>query len=423
MNKWKSIHISDIGKIVTGKTPKTSVKENYGGNIPFLTPSDDLSNKYAPNTNKKITVLGLEEVKNCLLPPNSVCVSCIGSDLGKVVMLREHSVTNQQFNSIIPNDEFCPDYIYYLMTIVGKELNFIGKTSTAVPIVNKSSFSNTEVKIPSFPTQQKIANILSSLDDKIEVNRRINEQLEELAQALFKSWFVDFEPFKDGEFVESELGMIPEGWKVGTFSDVVDSTLGGDWGKETEQGNYTKEVFCIRGADIPEIKNGNRGKMPIRFILQKNYEKKSLNNNDLVVEISGGSPTQSTGRICRVTSELLEKYNNSLICTNFCRAIKPLAKYSAYIYYYWQYLYDKGAMFNYENGTIGIKNLMINDILEKEPIIIPSIGVVEQYNNVVETFAIKIQKNGEEIEKLSNLRDTLLPKLMSGEIDVNEVTI
>ena len=296
-------------------------------------------------------------------------------------------------------------------------------TGSAQPKLNQANLQAIKIKLPSLQTQQKITKILSSLDDKIEVNRRINEQLEELAQALFKSWFVDFEPFKDGEFVESELGMIPEGWKVGTFSDVVDSTLGGDWGKETEQGNYIKEVFCIRGADIPEIKNGNRGKMPIRFILQKNYEKKSLNNNDLVVEISGGSPTQSTGRICRVTSELLEKYNNSLICTNFCRAIKPLAKYSAYIYYYWQYLYDKGAMFNYENGTIGIKNLMINDILEKEPIIIPSIGVVEQYNNVVETFAIKIQKNGEEIEKLSNLRDTLLPKLMSGEIDVNEVTI
>ena len=159
MNNWKSLHISDLGRIITGKTPKTSIKENYGGNIPFLTPSDDLSNKYAPDTNKKITELGLNEVKNSLLPPNSICVSSIGSDLGKVVMLKEYSVTNQQFNSIIPYEDFYPDFIYYLMTIVGKELNFIGKTSTAVPIINKSTFSKTEVVIPSLPTQQKIANI------------------------------------------------------------------------------------------------------------------------------------------------------------------------------------------------------------------------------------------------------------------------
>ena len=322
------------------------------------------------------------------------------------------------------NKEVDNKYLYYLLL----QQNFfdyvmIGAKGTKMPRGDKQHIMNWKVTLPSLPTQQKIANILSSLDDKIEVNRRINEQLEELAQALFKSWFVDFEPFKDGAFVESELGMIPEGWKVGTFSNIVESTLGGDWGKDNLQGNYTKEVFCIRGADIPEIKNGNRGKMPIRYILERNFAKKSLANNDLVVEISGGSPTQSTGRVCRVTSELLEKYGNSLICTNFCRAIKPFATYSAYIYYYWQYLYDQGTMFNYENGTTGIKNLMINDILDKEPIIIPPINIIEQYKGVVETFATKIQKNGEEIHHLTTLRDTLLPKLMSGEIDVSEVEV
>ena len=98
--------------------------------------------------------------------------------------------------------------------------------------VQQDVLENYCMKLPSLPTQQKIANILSSLDDKIEVNRRINENLEAQAQALFKSWFVDFEPFKDGEFVESELGMIPKGWRVGTFTEIIDNTLVGDWGKE-----------------------------------------------------------------------------------------------------------------------------------------------------------------------------------------------
>ena len=130
-------HISDLGRIVTGKTPRTSNAQNYGGNIPFLTPSDDLSGKYAPQTVKNITEQGLSEVKNCLLPSKSLCVSCIGSDLGKVVLTKEPTVTNQQFNSIIPNDDYDVDYIYYLMTIVGKQLNFLSKISTAVPIINK----------------------------------------------------------------------------------------------------------------------------------------------------------------------------------------------------------------------------------------------------------------------------------------------
>ena len=428
MEEWKEYKLGDLYDVHNGLSKGGKF---FGSGYPFLSFSTVFKNYFLPNELTNLVQSSEKEQANFNIKEGDVFITRTSESADELglssVALKDYP--NATYNGFTKRlrpkgvIEISSKYIGYYLRSPKFRSNFYKLTSamsTRASLAN-NDLLNMIVSVPSLTTQQKIANILSSLDDKIEVNRRINEQLEELAQALFKSWFVDFEPFKDGEFVESELEMIPEGWKVGTFSDVVDSTLGGDWGKETEQGNYTKEVFCIRGADIPEIKNGNRGKMPIRFILQKNYEKKSLNNNDLVVEISGGSPTQSTGRICRVTSELLEKYNNSLICTNFCRAIKPLAKYSAYIYYYWQHLYDKGAMFNYENGTTGIKNLMINDILEKEPIIIPSIDVVEQYNNVVETFAIKIQKNGEEIEKLSNLRDTLLPKLMSGEIDVNEV--
>ena len=229
----KKIHISDIGKVVTGKTPRTFVTGNYGGNIPFLTPSDDLSRKSAPKTAKTLTEQGLNEVKKCLLPPNSVCVSCIGSDLGKVVMTMEPTVTNQQFNSIIPSKDFNADFVYYLMTLVGRELNYLSKTSTAVPIINKSSFSNYEIEVPCLETQKKIASILSSIDSKIELNRRINENLEQQAQALFKSWFVDFEPFKDGKFVDSEQGMIPEGWKVGNLEELVEVKYGKDHKKLT----------------------------------------------------------------------------------------------------------------------------------------------------------------------------------------------
>ena len=166
-----------------------------------------MSGKFAPKTVKTITELGLSEVRNCLLPSKSVCVSCIGSDLGKVVITNEPTVSNQQFNSIIPTEENDTDFIYYLMTIVGKELNFLSKTSTAVPIINKSTFADYEIEIPSLENQRRIAKVLSSLDDKIEVNRRINDNLEQQAQALFKSWFVDFEPFRDQTFKESEFWM------------------------------------------------------------------------------------------------------------------------------------------------------------------------------------------------------------------------
>ena len=178
MGIWRSVKVGDLGKVVTGKTPKTSIADNYGGAIPFLTPSDDMSIKFVRHTAKTLTEKGLSEVKKALLPPDTVCVSCIGSELGKVVITTDSTVTNQQINSIIVDQEqFDVSFVYYAMLILGKELNFISKTSTAVPIVNKSSFSSYEIKCPALEQQKLISSILSSLDGKIECNRKINDNL------------------------------------------------------------------------------------------------------------------------------------------------------------------------------------------------------------------------------------------------------
>lgn len=211
MEEWKEYKISEIGKVVTGKTPRTSIADNYGGTIPFLSPSDDMESKNVPTTARCLTKKGLSEVKNCLIPENSICVSCIGSDMGKSVITDRPIVTNQQINSIIPSELFAPDFIYYIMQGKRREIRFIGKNGTAVPILNKTAFSNLTIKAPNLEIQRRIASILSSLDSKIECNRKICANLEAQAQALFKHWFIDFAPFKEGKFVESELGMIPEG--------------------------------------------------------------------------------------------------------------------------------------------------------------------------------------------------------------------
>lgn len=269
--------------------------------------------------------------------------------------------------------------------------------------VQQSVLENLEVNLPPLEEQRRIAGILGSLDDKIELNRRINANLEAQAQALFRSWFVDNETQNNNP---------------GFFNDIIQTTLSGDWGQETPKGNYISEVYCIRGADIPDIKCGDKGKLPTRYILEKNLYNKKLSENDLVVEISGGSPTQSTGRICLITRALLDRLGKDVICTNFCRALKPIPDYSFFIYLYWQYLYNNNTMFSYENGTTGIKNLNITDFINKEPIIIPEKKKILEFNKVLQPFFDMIYKNGRESEYLSALRDTLLPKLMTGEIAI-----
>ena len=160
----------------------------------------------------------------------------------------------------------------------------------------------------------------------------------------------------------------------------------GDWGKDTPSGKHTEMVYCIRGADIPEVKAGNKGKMPTRYILPQNYVNKHLVDGDVVVEISGGSPTQSTGRIAAVSQSLLNRYDKGMVCTNFCKALKPRPGYSMFVYYYWQYLYDKNVFFSYENGTTGIKNLDISSFIETEPIVLPPQNLVSKFDSFCQSL-------------------------------------
>ena len=275
--------------------------------------------------------------------------------------------------------------------------------------VQQSVLEELELSVPDLDEQRRIGAFLARLDEKIALNNRINDNLMQQAQALFKKWFVD-----NPDAIS---------WKEGTFSDLIEKTISGDWGKDSPSGNNTEMVYCIRGADIPEVRAGNKGKMPTRYILPKNYAAKQLVDGDIVVEISGGSPTQSTGRAAAVSDTLLARYDKGMVCTNFCKALKPRAGYSMYVYYYWQYLYDRNIFFSYENGTTGIKNLDINGFIETEPIVIAPEDLVEKFDAVCQTVFSKIYANGMENEQLALVRDTILPKLMSGEIDVSAVQL
>lgn len=301
--------------------------------------------------------------------------------------------------------------------IVLKNLQMLAESrSGTFPQITYSELSNVRVKVPPLPVQDKIVGILSALDSKIENNNKINANLEAQAEALFKSWFVDFTPFKDQPFVDSELGPIPQGWKVGKYEDIILDTLAGDWGKEKITGNYTHEVACVRGCDFQDMNNGYRGNTPQRYILEKNYSTKRLLPQDLIIEISGGTLTVSTGRACLVSKEMLEKYDNNLVCTNFCKVIRPIDGYSAYCYYSWLHKYNNRVMFGYENGSSGLKNFRFKDFLTKEPLLIPPKADLIKFQHIIKLLQQKKQTNGTESTKLAALRDTLLPKLMSGEI-------
>ena len=279
--------------------------------------------------------------------------------------------------------------------------------------VQQDVLENYCMNLPSLPTQQKIANILSSLDDKIEVNRRINEQLEELAGALFKSWFVDFEPFKDGEFVDSELGMIPKGWKVGKLGEYCKVKSGFAFKSSWWQDNGLK-VIKIKNITSDGVLDMN----DCSYVSSENTLKAKdfkTNVGDLLIAMTGAT----IGKFCIISSRE-EMYVNQRV-GKFFLGNNPIIKLP-FIYCTLKTERVYSEIVNKGQGSAQ-PNISGSDI---ENIHIPmplNIDLLSLFNGKLKSVFEKMIHNQQEIHHLATLRDTLLPKLMSEEIDVNEVEI
>lgn len=282
---------------------------------------------------------------------------------------------------------------------------------------------------------------IDNLDSKIDINNRINAELETMAKLIYDYWFVQFDfpisaayaasmgkPELEGKPYKSSGGKmvwneelkrdIPEGWEVDTLSSWIDHDKSGDWGKESIEGNYTTEVSCIRGADINGLNGKGEVKAPLRFILEKN-EHKILDSGDLIIEISGGSPTQSTGRMAFITEETLGRFENPLICSNFCKAVTLKEDDALFVFAFeWNRLYDAGVFFGWEGKTSGIKNFLFESFVSKHLSQIPPVELMQQFTEKVAPMHSMIQQNLRQNQKLAELRDWLLPMLMNGQVKV-----
>ncbi len=244
LHGWKKYRISDMGKVVTGRTPPSGKPQCFGDKYPFITPSDMDGRKKADVTERYLSDEGADLLKSNLVPSGSVSVSCIGWQMGKSIMTSRPSFTNQQLNTIIPNDKVDTDFLYYSLLIRREELLSLGATTgVRTPILNKSAFSDLDIVLPPLPTQRKIAAILSAYDDLIENNTRRIKLLEEMAQALYREWFVKFRfpGHENVRMVELELGMVPDGWGVKKVKDIL---------KRLKAGNVYAEHDVIKAGHV-----------------------------------------------------------------------------------------------------------------------------------------------------------------------------
>ena len=259
-------------------------------------------------------------------------------------------------------------------------------------------FAKMKLPVPPIEKQRKIVNAYKIVTDRIALKQKINDNLADTANAIFIKSFLQ--------------NTNKENWAIGCFRDLILDTFGGDWGKETPSGNYTQEVCCIRGTDIPSLNMGSISDAPTRYILPKNFENKKINANNMVVEISGGSPVQATGRIALVPGQVLTYRGNNLICSNFCRVVSVKPKYVYYFLQNWIYLYRNGRMFDFENSSTGLKNFDFTSFVENIEVFMPPENDIEVFNRHIEPIYKEIFRTGFEIESLKQLKSHILPQLM-----------
>jgi len=439
------ITIGELGRIITGKTPSTRVADYFGGTTPFITPRDMDGRKVIDTTERYLTEKGVKAVANAVIPAGSIMVSCIGSDMGKVAISGQESVTNQQINTIIVDSGYDAEYIYYDLSRRKKEFKTMAAGS-AQPILNKSDFSQVCIEIPPLPEQRAIAHILGTLDNKIELNRKMNRTLEAMAQAIFKSWFVDFDPVIDNalkagkpipdsltkkaakrkqvlekvrqnhypslpkkiaelfpdEFEDAEIGPVPRGWRLVPLSEAIEV-------------NPSRNLKRGSVATYVEMKHmPTTLSRPTRWRRRKfTSGSKFINGDVLLARIT---PCLENGKTAFV--DFLKDGEVGWGSTEYIvlRTKPPLPLEFTYLLARSD-KFREHAIANM-TGTSGRQRVPAS-CFDRFLVCIPTEDVARAFESLVHPIFHKTKSNDFQSRILRKLHNTLLPRLINGEIEVD----
>ena len=401
MSEWKEVRLGDICNIFgrigfRGYTINDLVSSKDDGAI-SLSPTNIIDGEINVDKCSYISWNKYYESPEIMIFKNDILIVKTGSSYGRTALVKEvkHQMTiNPQF-VVLKNININPIYLSYYI----KSKTFQNQISSivvgsAIPTLSQKNLANLYLKIQGSQTQQEIAGILSSLDAKIETNNKLNEKLEEMAQAIFKSWFVDFEPFKDKPFHETELGMIPEGWEVGSLSDIATITMGqspcGTSYNENGEGIIFYQGRTEFGFRFPSIRLYTTA--PSRFA--------EVGSTLMSVRAPVGDINMALLRCC---------------IGRGVASIKSNCDCDSYIYYLMKSLKKRFDIYNGEGTVFGSVG---RDTLRGMLITIPPSSVISDFEMNISKIDSRIKTNELESQRLAYLRDTLLPRLMSGELIV-----
>ena len=295
----------------------------------------------------------------------------------------------------------------------------IGSSQSAYTIV---LLKGIEIALPPMPVQQRIAGILSAYDELIENSQRRIKILEAMARGLYREWFVHFRfpGHENHPRVASALGEIPEGWETANLEALIKSHIGGGWGKDEYEAGFSESAWVIRGTDIPDARYSQFKGVPHRFHSLSNLRSRRLKAGDIVFEVSGGSKGQPVGRSLLITPELLNGLEGDVICASFCKRIEPDPDRvgSELLYLSFVEGYESGEIEQYQVQSTGISNFKWTEYIANTERAIPPKALQEQFRKQVAPIFNQVATIGLTIQNLRRTRDLLLPRLLSGQINV-----
>lgn len=419
---FKKYKISELGKVVTGKTPSTQNSDYWGGEFPFITIPDLNDLPYVKNSSRTLAQTGAMSIKGQLLPPNTVLMSCIAT-IGKCGITTKPSFTNQQINAVIPNNGIEPLFLFYLFRSLGAEMSKFGGGGTVYANISKSLFESIEVEIPdSRSIQCTIAEILFSLDSKIATNNALSKTLEDIAQTIFKSWFIDFDPVKAkmaGEklagmdaataalfpdsMVESELGLISKDWGVIPFTEMFEILSGGT--PKTSNAEYWNgDIPWFSVVDAPE--NGRC------FFIKtvKCITSEGLDNSSAKLVRPGVTIISARGTVGKTAIVAVPStFNQS------CYGIE--GHYGDFF----TYLMLRNQITRLQNISHGgMFDTITRDTFSAIKAVKPSEEVMTSFETLVSPLFLEIRNLQFQGESLTLLRNSLLHRLISGELQIPE---
>lgn len=411
--EWKEVKFEDvIEEISMGPFGSDIKRDCYcDEGLPYLNGSNVQNFKLGEDSFIFVPFEKAEKLKKSVAHRGDVIITHRGT-LGQVVYIPsdslypEYLISNSQFRVKFDTSKVRPDYItYYLHSREGNHKIMENASQVGVPALGRptTTFKQIKAPIPPLGYQNRVMDILSSLDRKIETNNKINARLEEMAQAIFKDWFVDFTPFKNGKFVDCELGMIPEGWRVGTLSEIGEIVGGSTPSKAKEEYYTDKGIAWLTPKDL-SIKPTcftSHGEIDITEAGYKSTSTKLMPKGTVL--FSSRAPI---GYISIAKNE---------ICTNQgFKSVVPKEAGTCFIY-----CFLKAATPDIENKASGSTFKEASGSLMKSlQLVIPQKQTLDSFEKKVLPLFKRIETLEDENLCLANIRDTLLPKLMSGEIEV-----